>query len=303
VADGLATNPFVWNCTCIPLPGDSIIINHSIILNNDFANLGGAVVINPNGKLTGDIPDRAFSSTGYFENKGEFYVARVGLFSGTAINSGYFSADSLITTISPGTFVNSGKIYVETHFLNTGNFALTTPTSEAVVHLNFYNGDSAITGVTAVTTNNGKMRINQDFANSDTIRGSGQICIDGNSLNAGVITGTLDFCDQGSGSIDVNWGTIDNTVQFCQAECNVGLEEEQLVDVQVYPNPSSDVVTIRSAAKTSLTVYDISGKLLYASSQENELHSLRVSGWENGIYIYRLVSGNAVAGGKIVKQD
>jgi len=300
VANGLATNPLVWNCTCLPLPGDSIIINHNITLNNNFANYG-AVVINTGGKLIGDDANRAFVSTGYFENKGEFNVARVALLSGSAVNLGYFGADSLFTSLNASPLTNTGGMYVQTSFWNTGKYTLTNSAAELVVRDNFYNGDSLITGINAVLVNNGRIRVNQDFANSDTIRGSGQICIDGNSLNAGVITGTIDLCDISSGSIDLNIGTISPSVQFCQAECTVSLNEAETPTVEVFPNPFTDQVVIRSEKPATLRIYDLSGKLVYTSPQESVQHTVSTGNWKNGVYMYSLVSGGASYTGKMVR--
>lgn len=301
VADGLATNPFVWDCVCIPLPGDSIIINHNITLNNDFGNYGGAVVINATGKLIGDNPNRAFASTGYFENKGEFNVSRTALFSGQARNSGYFYADSLFSNITGAGFFNTGLVEIETSFWNTGKYENNTASTQLLVHDNFYNGDSLISGINAVLVNNGKIRVNQDFANSDTIRGSGQICIDGNSLNIGVITGTLDFCDISSGSIDLNLGTINSSVQFCQAPCTVGTENQQSAVTQVYPNPVADQLYIRSGLPAIVSIYDISGKKVWSSTAENTQFQVNVKNWKNGVYIYTIQSDMGSYTGKLIK--
>src|SRR5690606_10691366 len=142
-ADGLASNPFIWDCFCIPLPGDSIIINHNVTLNYDYA-VTNALVINPGGKLVGDNPGRGFLLTGYFENKGYYNVSRTAFSSGRAINSGTFVSDSLYTGLAVNGFTNSGYMEINTSFWNTGIFYNTVPTSQLVVRDNFYNGDSLI---------------------------------------------------------------------------------------------------------------------------------------------------------------
>lgn len=301
IADGLASNPFVWDCICIPLPGDSVVINHTITLNYDYA-ISKALLVNTTGKLIGDNPNRGLLLTGYFENRGYYNVARTAFYSGTARNSGSFLADSLFTALTVNGFLTSGYMEIGTSFWNTGIFKITDTTAQLVVRDNFYNGDSLITGINALLVNDGQMRINLDFANSDTIRGSGQICIDGNSLNIGIITGTLDFCDISSGSIDLNLGTITGGVQFCQATCSVGIDEEGApAYLSLYPNPVSDLLTVETGMPSSLAVYDISGRQVFVSSTESVKHTLTVSGWQEGVYIYKVLSGAGITSGKFVK--
>jgi hypothetical protein len=36
VSNGFATDPSVWDCTCIPQTSDDITINHAIQMNSDW---------------------------------------------------------------------------------------------------------------------------------------------------------------------------------------------------------------------------------------------------------------------------
>lgn len=305
IADGLGTNPFVWDCICLPLPNDSIIINHDIVLNIDFGFTDGAVVINPTGSLVGDSPNRnfAFSGAANFVNNGVFNVARVAFFGGSAINGGTFTADSFFTAITtiPG-WVSNGAMNINYSYWNTGRFNIGAA-GQLIVGDNFYNGDSLITGVNAVLVNDGAIRINQDFANSDTIRGLGQICIYGSSLNLGVMTGSMDVCDVSGGvAVDLNLGTIGGSVTTCTASCNIGMNEYQIISVQVFPNPSSDLIQIKSEEKTDIVVFDLLGKMVYQSSASNELHTISLLEWPVGVYTYRVVTSEGIYTGKFIKQ-
>ncbi len=305
VADGLGTNPLVWDCICLPLPNDSIIINHDIILNVDFGFTDGAVVINPGGSLIGDNVNRnfAFSGNANFINNGVFDVARVGFFGGKAYNGGTFGADSFYTAITtaPG-WVSNGDMTIDYSYWNTGTFVL-GPSAELIVGDNFYNGDSLISGVNAVLVNNGGIRVNGDFANSDTMRGAGQVCIYGNSANLGVITGTLDMCDNtGGNAVDYNLGTISGTVTVCTSTCNIGINEVQTIPLDVYPNPTSDILQFKSEIEMNITVFDMLGKLVYQSTNENTLHSISTAEWTNGVYNYYVYKNELNGRGKIIKK-
>ena len=305
IADGLGTNPFVWDCTCLPLPNDSIIINNNITLNVDFGFTDGAVVINPSGSLVGDTPNRnfAFSGSANFINNGHFDVARVAFAGGKAYNGGTFTADSFYTAITaaPG-WVSNGDMNITYSYWNTGTFVLGAG-AELVVGNNFYNGDSLISGVNAVLVDNGAIRVNVDFANSDTMRGTGQVCIYGTSGNIGVITGTLDMCDlTGGGQVDYNFGTIAGTVTTCLSPCNIGIDEANTISVEVYPNPATDFVQIKAGQEVNVLVVDMMGKVVYQSTIPSALQTVNTSEWAPGVYVYRVLGGNGTSTGKLIKQ-
>lgn len=305
IADGLGTNPLVWDCFCLPLPNDSIIINHNITLNVDFGFTDGAVVINPSGKLIGDTPMRAFAFTGTanFVNNGLFDVARVAFLGGSAINGGTFNADSFLTNITTTAgWISNGDMNIDFSYWNTGKFVL-GPGAELIVGDNFYNGDSLISGVNAVLINDGRIRVNLDFANSDTIRGTGQFCIYDNSINLGVITGAVDMCDVTGGvPVDLNLGTITGTVTSCTQICNIGVEEEDNILVNVFPNPTSDIVQINAKKDVQLMIFNLMGSLMYQSTYPTSQHQIVMHNWANGSYVFRVISSDGIAGGVIIKQ-
>jgi Secretion system C-terminal sorting domain len=305
VADGLGTNPFIWDCLCIPLPNDSIIINHNVTLNVDFGFTDGAVVINPSGRLIGDSPMRAFAFAGAanFVNNGIFNVARVAFLGGSATSGGTFSADSFFTNITTTQgWVSNGDMNISTSYWNTGKFVLGSG-AELIVGDNFYNGDSLISGVNAILINDGGIRVNLDFANSDTMRGTGQVCIYGSSLNLGVITGTLDMCDNtGGGPVDLNLGTISGTVTNCVSTCNIGINEISEIQTHIYPNPTSDFIQIYTEENVQVMVYDMIGHLVYSSSVANNNHTISLRDCASGVYIYQVYTGNGRSTGKFIKQ-
>jgi len=305
IASGLGTNPFVWDCTCLPLPNDSIIINHNIVLNVDFGFTDGAVVINSGGSLVGDSPNRAFafSGTAGFYNYGVFNVARTAFAGGSAISTGTFSADSFYTDITTEQgWLSSGDMNINYSYWNRGKFVL-GGFGELIVGDNFYNGDSISAGENAVLINFGGIRVNGDFANADTIRGSGgQICIYGNSANIGVITGTIDMCDNtGGNAVDFNLGTISGSVTVCTSTCNIGINEVQNIPLEVFPNPTTDLIQFKSEVEMNVMVFDMLGKLVYQTTQANTLHTISISEWAKGVYSYRAYSMNGLSTGKLIK--
>lgn len=303
VADGIATNPFVWDCICIPLPNDSVVINHNITLNTDFGYTDGGVFINSSGRLIGDSPMRAFAMTGgSFTNNGIFDVARVAFIGGTAISTNQFAADSLLTNITLGNFTVSGSMNITTSYWNTGSFSLSSG-SQLLVGDNFYNGDSLISGVNAKFINNGGVRISQDFANSDTIKGSGQICIEGSSLNIGVITGTLDVCDiSGSMIVDIQLGTIGASVQTCNSPCTISVEEENSSSMSIFPNPANSFVQIETKLPSKVNIYNSLGQLVQNITTEQLVHPISIEHFSKGIFLVEVISGNTRDLSKLIIQ-
>lgn len=309
IATGFFTSPLIWDCTCVPFPGDSIIINHAITLNTDFGYTSGAVIINSSGSLTGNNVNRGFavSNNGRFQNDGTFDVERVAFVGGKAHNTGTFTADSLLTVVNlEGGFSNTGTgtITVNTNFLNTGNFSISTLASVSVTG-DFMHGDS-INPVSPALICDGDMTIGGDFANLDTIRGSaaGQICINGSSGNFGTITGNLIVCDiSGGANVDLDMGTISGTVQGCAGStCVSGIENNTSLSVQVYPNPAMDFIQIKAEENVTIAVYDLIGKLVYQSTIPCQVQNIAISEWHTGIYTYRITSQNGISTGRFIKQ-
>lgn len=84
--------------------------------------------------------------------------------------------------------------------------------------------------------------------------------------------------------------------------CNIGVQENELLQVQVYPNPFADQFTIESHEDNmQLNIRTLNGHLLYASSFQNGKHQINASAWASGIYILELASQKGIQTRKLVK--
>ena len=84
--------------------------------------------------------------------------------------------------------------------------------------------------------------------------------------------------------------------------CNIGVQENELLQVQVYPNPFADQFTIESHEDNlQLNIRTLNGHLLYASSFQNGKHQIDASAWASGIYILELASQKGIQTRKLVK--
>ena len=231
IANGNATNPFTWDCTCVPSPGNNIIINHNVSLDADFGYSSGSVLINASGSLIGSVPTRAFAMTGgSFTNNGTFTVGNYyhggGTFSNTANFTvlNIFASDLTAITNNTGTFTATDTLYINTNasfnnnnmliigtMANTGtytqngsimggdylNSGTSTFTSGAGSDLaNFYNSGTI--------SNSTTMTLSGDLWTSENFTNSALIDITNDYWNGDTISGTATFTNNGTISVGNN---------------------------------------------------------------------------------------------------
>lgn len=132
-ANGNATNPFTWNCTCIPQDGDTIIINHAITLDVDYAFTMGGIQINAGGSVTGNSGQRIFGvSGGYFINNGTVNIGYLAHNGGTFVNNGSITVggslliDQTVTLVNNAGLIVGDTVYINTNATLQNNFAMNT---------------------------------------------------------------------------------------------------------------------------------------------------------------------------------
>jgi hypothetical protein len=83
-------------------------------------------------------------------------------------------------------------------------------------------------------------------------------------------------------------------IKYSATDCNfsnpVGIRDQEIDNVQVYPNPSSSLIHIKynsSATEKLLTVTNSLGQIIYNASLNNK-PDLNVSSWSRGIYFLKI---------------
>lgn len=97
----------------------------------------------------------------------------------------------------------------------------------------------------------------------------------------------------------------DTTVQTTiVANCTVGFEEDELISINVYPNPSSDIFYVEILEQAQFEVYDISGKLLISTGDivGDQIYPLDLSNFTPGAYILRVKIQDEVISKRLIKQ-
>ncbi len=86
-------------------------------------------------------------------------------------------------------------------------------------------------------------------------------------------------------------------------ELPTAIEENNVENVKVFPNPSNGMVYICSESQQvqELQVFDMSGRLLIEKSIDEKEFSIDMTGYNAGIYILRLTTSNGVETSKIIK--
>ncbi len=78
------------------------------------------------------------------------------------------------------------------------------------------------------------------------------------------------------------------------------IENEQFNNVEIYPNPAKDFITIKNIAETDIKIYDICGKLVIYNYLDQTNQKIDVSSLKTGIYFVTLKQDNRLIYKKIV---
>ena len=97
-------------------------------------------------------------------------------------------------------------------------------------------------------------------------------------------------------------GCVDTSA--CFSITNVGIQQAQLLGVNVYPNPTSDVLHIDKGSNVSLeiTITNSAGAIVYHSSTEDQITTIQMAKMASGVYVVTLRNELGVSVERIVKR-
>lgn len=113
-----------------------------------------------------------------------------------------------------------------------------------------------------------------------------------------------DMIDDGSAAftnvVDPNASGLSGTPTFDFSTLSV--DETQLENLSIYPNPTSDIVNIQSSGTSiqKIEIYNMNGQLVL--SEKNNLEKIHVNQLESGMYMMRLYTENASKTIKLLRQ-
>ncbi|MBK9592230.1 MAG: T9SS type A sorting domain-containing protein [Crocinitomicaceae bacterium] len=83
----------------------------------------------------------------------------------------------------------------------------------------------------------------------------------------------------------------------------LGIENETLTALSIYPNPTSGLVQVKySSTITAVAVYDLSGQLVYSANNSTSVLSVDCTEFARGVYTVQLTTENGMLYSKLVKQ-
>ena len=116
----------------------------------------------------------------------------------------------------------------------------------------------------------------------------------------------------GNGGAWQNWyvtnGTLNIDTPAIAPNCPTSISEHDLnlrKEINVYPNPSENVITISISEKLTpktIAIFNCMGEKLYENENPNHLNQLNISEWKNGIYFLKVISIKNSTVLKIIKE-
>ena len=197
--------------------------------------------------------------------------------------------------IAGGATLNANGIRVGGNFTTAGaSIPDWTPSDAACAMTDLGNGLWSI-AVTYPATSVGTTQLYK-FVNGDW------------GTNEGVATSLIaeDQCGTDDGGGNINRTLVipatNTTVTFCWdkcAACISSIDEVNKVNVVAFPNPATDVVNFQiDATDYVITLTDLAGKTVATSTTS----TIEMSGLSSGAYLYKVVTNNGTATGKVTKK-
>ncbi|WP_299432794.1 glycoside hydrolase family 9 protein [uncultured Aquimarina sp.] len=120
------------------------------------------------------------------------------------------------------------------------------------------------------------------------------------------------WCSYSTNEITINWNAplvyAMHALSFYQKEAltlSIDTFEEVSETFRVFPNPTNQILNIRSTVSTSsssIEMYSIQGKKIFSKELNNEDSSLDISNLTSGLYLVKITTENQSYTTKIIKQ-
>ena len=271
--------------------------NHGSITATDTLFLGDHQDFHNHGSVAAGfayIPNSLYNHGSFTVQNGIRAIGVVNL--GELVSGGALVVMALLANEPEGT------VTADTLFL----FSPVNPISGSIVTDSaLYIGNQWIGSPGAQLFDDALVICRKDLHNFGALTGDGSICVARHSANHGTITG-VDLCDAtppstGPALVDVNNGTIANSVSYCATLACEGLGV-QVADAapawSLWPNPSPGMAQLQGpvdAGRVRLLVHDAAGREVLRAEHGAGAGpiTLRTEGWSRGAYAVRVVSERA----------
>ena len=104
-------------------------------------------------------------------------------------------------------------------------------------------------------------------------------------------------------SSDVGAFGMNTPAYFCLDNVDIisGIETIYKNDINIFPNPVKDILTIENIENSKIMIYDISGKTVYLKQTNNNNEKINLSEFNRGVYFITISNNEEIITKKIVK--
>ena len=119
-------------------------------------------------------------------------------------------------------------------------------------------------------------------------------------MNQYNITGTFTICyTVRAGGNVTDPDASNNKACLTIKRGGVGIDGFNAEEINVYPNPATNVINVANAENGQVSVFDINGKLMVSVESASANQTIDASNFANGLYFVRITDGNNVVTKKI----
>ncbi|MBO4232273.1 MAG: T9SS type A sorting domain-containing protein, partial [Bacteroidales bacterium] len=119
-------------------------------------------------------------------------------------------------------------------------------------------------------------------------------------MNQYNITGTFTICyTVRAGGNVTDPDASNNKACLTIKRGGVGIDGFNAEEINVYPNPATNVINVANAENAQVSVFDINGKLMVSVESASANQTIDASNFANGLYFVRITDGNNVVTKKI----
>ncbi len=186
-SNGNWSSPTIWTPAGVPQPGDNVIINNDVVMDDTYtvggywSVNGGNITINASGSFVegANVIGISIQNGGTITNNGTFNFDRIGIYQGSFTNNGTANFDALIYNLD--IIKNYGNILQVDSFYTSGyytNYANSVIESDSIYNYGIFINEGTVSVTEMFNdssyTNNGVFNFNRYynnnyFINNDTI--------------------------------------------------------------------------------------------------------------------------------------
>ena len=206
--------------------------------------------------------------------------------------------DPLSGNSNTSTVLNPGHVYTDTGSYIAKlilNYACVSDTFKQVVHVSIPNPNVSVSGHTVICKGE-SVTFSASAANSYSYSWSGSAS--GPSINVNPIVNSA-YLVTATNSLNC---TATKTVQLTVNKC-LGIKDEVLDDVAIYPNPTTSNLFIETLKPLSVQVYNQLGQIIIEQNIIETKTELDLSNLSKGLYFIKVTDSNRSFIKRIVKLD